>query len=70
MQIHTHLTRLFRQLDDLTAQVETYETLLRNIYPHPDHHPDTSANQPGALEAHPHALGQVDIPLRQIPVIV
>jgi hypothetical protein len=61
MQIHSHLTGVFRQLDDLTAQVETYETLLRNIYLHPDHHPDTSVNQPGATDAPPHPLNKVDI---------
>jgi hypothetical protein len=61
MQIHSHLTGVFRQLDDLTAQVETYETLLRNIYLHPDHHPDTSVNQPGAVDAHSHPLNKVNI---------
>ncbi|KAJ6100708.1 hypothetical protein N7499_000338 [Penicillium canescens] len=51
--------KMVKQLDDLTAQVETYETLLRNIYLPPDHHPDTSVNQPGATDASPHPLNKI-----------
>ncbi|OQD84555.1 hypothetical protein PENANT_c012G01330 [Penicillium antarcticum] len=51
--------KMVKQLDDLTAQVETYENLLRNIYLHPDHHPDTSVNQSGAADAHSQPLSQI-----------